>query len=78
MITGFQMGSRQTGFVVTEGPQAVYILQYIVLLRTCCHLLPQFASCSNTLSHLPMKVHYGELRHFCDDRVCADPVWLSL
>ena len=22
-----------------------------------------------------MKVHYGESRHFCDDRVCPDPVW---
>ena len=25
--------------------------------------------------HFPVKVHYGELRHFCDDPVCADPVW---
>ena len=22
-----------------------------------------------------MKVYYGELRHFCDDPVCPDPVW---
>ena len=22
-----------------------------------------------------MKVDYGELRHFCDDLICPDPVW---
>ena len=22
-----------------------------------------------------MKVDHGELRHFCDDSVCPDPVW---
>ena len=35
-------------------------LQYAVI---CCHSLHAFS----------MKVHYGELLHFCDDPVCPDP-----
>ena len=57
----FQTGSGQAG-VFTEGPQIRYISQ--------C-----FALTAYILQHVSMKVDYGELRHFCDEPVCPDPVW---
>ena len=37
-----------------------------------CNILPQFAICCHMHSLFPMKVHSGELRHFCDDPVGPD------
>ena len=51
------------------------------LLNT--HILPQipYICATDTIHvatdtmHFAMKVDFGNLRHFCDDPVCPDPVW---
>ena len=67
-VTGFQTGSGQAGFS-QEGHKFLTCCHSLCLMRTCCHKLPGFAA------HLPMKVDYGKLWHFCDDPVCPYPVW---
>ena len=74
-ITGLRTGSGQTGFS-EKGREPLYILPQSASnarmwthVATFCNMSPYLAP------HFSRKVHYGELRHFCDDPVCPGPVW---
>ena len=45
-------------------------------VATFCNLLPHLIIFATFCPQAPMKVDYGELRHFCDEPVCPDPVWM--
>ena len=63
-----------TNGVFTEGPQIQYCLSYLALNA---HVLPHcaiFCHMLLTFSH-DNSSYCREVRHFCDDPVCSDPVW---
>ena len=68
-VTGFRTGSGQTGF--SQKGHKSPMLPYFA---SSAHALPHFATSFFCL-RFAMQVDYGELRHFCDDPVCPDPVW---
>lgn len=78
------METGQTGF---HG-RAANPLHFAICCFNCArvatfhHILSHFGTCCHVLSyvvsfctHVPVKIHSGELRHLCDDPVCPDPVW---
>ena len=60
-VTGFHMVSFECAHVATF-----------------CNMLSHVATCCHMLTHVTIfshEVDYGETGHFCDDRICPDPVW---
>ena len=72
-IAGFRTGVGTSGFsqngLSQKGHTSHTCCTSLFQVRTshvatCCNILPHVATCC---SHSPMKVDWGELRHFCDD-----------
>ena len=62
----------RTNGVFTEGPHFLNLCNSLFdQVPKCCRMLVCFTAFRQ---HLPVKIHRGGRRHFCDDPVCPDPV----
>ena len=50
-------------------------LDYTILYYTILMLPHVLSYVATFCPHFPVVIHQGELRHFCDNPVCPDPVW---